>query len=36
MIPAFGEKIEKGYRWAREQSWEKLTDDYLKLWGLKG
>jgi len=30
------EKIEKGYKWAREQSWEKLTDDYLKLWGLKG
>lgn len=26
------ELIKKGYNWARNQSWEKMTDAYLKLW----
>lgn len=25
-------KIKNGYNWAKEQTWEKLTDIYLKLW----
>jgi len=27
--------VERGYRWAREQTWEKVADLYLKLWGIK-
>ena len=26
--------VEKGYRWARTQTWEKVADLYLKLWGV--
>ena len=27
-------KINKGYNWVKHQTWEKLVDDYLKLWGV--
>jgi len=27
--------IKEGYNWAREQNWEKLTQEYLKLWRFK-
>jgi len=27
--------MERGYRWAREQTWENVTDLYLKLWEKK-
>ena len=25
-------KIKKGYEWVKNQTWEKMTDIYLKLW----
>lgn len=25
--------IDKGYNWVKDQTWEKLTDTYLRLWG---
>lgn len=27
--------VEKAYNWAKEQTWEKVADLYLKLWGIK-
>jgi glycosyltransferase involved in cell wall biosynthesis len=30
------EIIEKAYSWAKNQSWEKLVDDYLRLWNIHG
>lgn len=29
------EDIEGAYNWVRTQTWERLTGDYLKLWGIK-
>lgn len=28
-------KIEKGYEFAKLQTWNKLSDTYLSLWGVK-
>ena len=27
--------VENVYDWAKTQTWEKLTDDYYKLWGIE-
>ena len=27
--------VEKAYDWAKQQTWEKMTQDYYELWGLK-
>jgi len=27
-------KINKGYNWVKHQTWDKMVDDYLKLWGI--
>lgn len=29
------EMVEAAYNWVKEQTWDKMTDIYLKLWGIK-